>query len=343
MNYKPYPYFMTRKKILFASIIIVAGGAVAFLLWRSNNMPYELVPVQRGSIVQEVSASGTVEPLITVDLQFKNSGKITNIRAMIGQEVQAGDVLMEQDTSVLMSQLKQLESELVNQEYKLKTVRKDETKKTDAENYLIGSQKAIIEKAKADVRAQQARIDETVITSPIDGVITAVNVEVGEISKPEAIAVSIMSSDAPHIDVYISETTIANVRVGQEARITLDAFDGNEVLWTGKVVDIDPAGTVRGGAVYYRATVAFDRADERIKPGMTASVWVRTAAAENVLFVPVSAIQKQDGKQIVRVLSGKQSVNKDVTTRLKSATGMIEILAGLEEGEQIILGNKEKE
>lgn len=342
MNYKPYHYFMTRKKILFASIIIIVAGS-AFLLWQSNNMPYELVSVRRGPIVQEVSASGTVEPLVAVDLQFKNSGKITSIQAMVGQEVRVGGVLMEQDTNVLMSQLKQLESELINQEYKLKTVRKDETKKTSAENHLIGSQKSIVEKAKADVKAQQARIDEATIISPIDGVITAVNVEVGEISKPEVIAVSIMSSDAPHIDAYISETTIADVMVGQEVRIMLDAFDGNEVSWTGKVIDINPAGTVRGGAVYYQATIAFDRADERIRPGMTASVWVRTATAENTLFVPVSAVQKQDDKKIVRVVSGKQFVNKDVKTGLKSATGMIEILGGLEEGEQIILGNKEKE
>lgn len=331
---------MNKKALFIAAMIAIIGGIVAtFLFQRSGAVPYELATVVRGTMVQEVSASGTVEPTTRIDLQFKNSGKITEVRAGVGQMVKKGDIVAKQDASVLMSQLKQSESELVNQEYKLQSVVKNQAEKTNEERYLINAQKAIVEKASSDVRTQLERIGETVLVSPIDGVITAVNGEVGEIAKPETIVVSIMSSDALHIEVDIPETTIANVAVGQTARITLDAFDGG-IEWSGKVSIMDPAESIRGGAVYYRATVLFDEEDDRIRPGMTANVWIKTAVAENTLSVPMSAVQAKDGKKIVQVLEGEQTAEKEVTIGIKDDAGMIEIVSGLSQGEQVILGSK---
>lgn len=331
---------MSKKALFIAAMIAIIGSIVAtFLFQRSGAVPYELATVVRGTMVQEVSASGTVEPTARIDLQFKNSGEITEIRSEVGQTVKKGDILAKQDAGVLVSQSRQSESELVNQKYKLKSVVKNEAEKTDEERYLINAQKAIVEKARADVRTQMERIGETILVAPIDGVITAVNGEVGEIAKPETIVVSIVSSDALHIEVDIPETTIANVAVGQTARITLDAFDGG-IEWSGKVSSMDPAESIRGGAVYYRATVLFDEEDDRIRPGMTANVWIKTAVAENTLSVPMSAVQAKDGKKIIQVLEGEQTAEKEVTIGIKDDAGMIGIVSGLSQGEQVILGSK---
>ncbi len=247
--------------------------------------------------------------------------------------------MAKQDTSVLASQLRQYEAELVNQEYKLQSVVKNDAKKSDEEQYLINAQRAIVDKARADIRTQGERIGETVLTAPMDGVIVAVNGEVGEIAKPETIVVSIASTDAPHIDVDIPETTVADVAVGQTVRITLDAFD-NGASWSGKVSSMDPAESVRGGAVYYEATVSFEREDGRMRPGMTANVWIKTAVAEDVLFVPASAIQAKEGKKIIQVLEGGQMVEREIATGIKDDAGMVEIVSGLSQGEQVILGRK---
>lgn len=330
-----------NKKIIFTVAVVIVGGGVAgsLFIWRSDAAPYELATAERGAIIQEVSVSGTVEPTVKVDLQFKNSGELSEVRAEVGRSVKAGDVVAEQVVSVLTNQLRQSESELVNQEYKLRTIIKDETEKTDEEKNLINAQKALVEKAQADVKAQKAKIEETTLVSPIDGVITAVNGEVGEIAKPETIVVSIMSDDAPHIEVDVPETAIAKVDIGQRARITLDAFDdGTE--WAGKVTKIDPAEIVKGGAVYYRTTVSFDEEDRRIRPGMTVNVWIETDVVENTILIPASAVQKKDVKKTVRILQENRVEEKEVVTGVKNDSGTIQIVSGVSEGDQVILGDK---
>lgn len=330
-----------NKKIIFTVAAVIVGGGIAGSLfaWRSDAAPYELATAEKGTIIQEVSVSGTVEPTVKVDLQFKNSGELSGVMAEVGRSVKAGEVVAEQVVSVLTNQLKQSESELVNQEYKLRTIVKDETEKTDEEKNLINAQKALVEKAQADVKAQKAKIEEATLVSPIDGVITAVNGEVGEIAKPETIVVSIMSDDAPHIEVDVPETAIARVDIGQRTRITLDAFDdGTE--WAGKVTKIDPAEIVKGGAVYYRTTISFDEEDNRIRPGMTVNVWIETDVVENAILVPASAIQKKDVKKTVRILHENRVEEKEVVVGVRNDSGTIQIVSGVSEGDKVILGDK---
>jgi len=329
-----------RKKALFAiAIAVIFGSIVAILIFkRTNSASYELATVQKGTIVQEVLASGKVESPTKVDLQFKNSGEITFLKTEIGQKVKKGEVLAKQDASLLYAQLNQSQATLKNQEYKLKSRKENNIKNYD-DKYDIKAQKALVEQAQSDIELQRAKINETVLTAPIDGFIVYADSEVGEIAKPETIVASIISEDKLQIDVDISETTIANVKVGQTAKITLDAFsDATE--WTGKVVEIDSNETIKGGATYYKAIVFFDKEDSKIRSGMTANIWIKTNVSENTLFVPASALQNKNGKKIVQVLEGKQVLEKIVATGIKNNAGMIEILSGLSEGEQVVLGDK---
>lgn len=330
---------MSKKTVFIAAIIVIIGGVVATLLFqRANTVSYELTTVERGDIVQEVSASGTVESPTTVDLQFKNSGKIVVLKAEVGQRVAAGEVLAKQDMDLLSGQLRQSQAVLKTQEYKLRSL--EENKKKDYEDkYDIKAQDAMVKQAQADIEVQRARINETILVSPIDGVVVAVNSEVGEVAKPETIIVSIISDDNLQIDVDISETTVATVEVGQPVKMKLDAFD-DATEWTGRVANIDSVETIKGGAIYYKTTVFFDKEDARIRSGMTVNVWIKTAVSEDALFVPVSAVKKKDNEKIVQVLREKQVVEKEVMTGLKNDAGMIEIISGLSQGEQVILGDK---
>ena len=227
----------------------------------------------------------------------------------------------------------------------------------------IAAQEAQVEQAKANITLQGARVKQTeasveriraqivelLLSAPIDGVITKVDGEIGETIKSEAVVVSMMPSGNLQIDVDISEADIVNVKVGQAVKITLDAFDAN-VEWAGKIVKIDPAETVKGGAIYYKTTVFFDKEDKRIRSGMTANIWVKTASKENALYIPLNAIKEKRGKEptdsrlypYVEVLEGNQIKEKEVQTGMKGENGMIEIISGLNEGERIILSTKIK-
>lgn len=190
----------------------------------------------------------------------------------------------------------------------------------------------------AELQESQAVL-ETVLTAPIDGFIVGVNSEVGEIAEPETIVVSIASPDSLQIEVDIPETTIVNVKVGQPVKITLDAFD-DATEWTGRVVGVDSVETMKGGAVYYKTTVFFDKEDKRIRSGMTANVLITTAVSKDALFVPASALRKKGNQDLVQVLQGKQVVDKKVATGLENDAGLIEITSGLSRGEQVVIGEK---
>ena len=330
---------MRRKTFFIIAIIVIIGSIATMLIFqRANRVPYELATVQQGNIVQEVSASGKVESPTKADLQFKNSGEITFLKTEVDQKVKKGEVLAKQDASLLYAQLNQAQATLKNQEYKLKSRKENKIENYD-DKYDIKAQTALVAQAQADIELQRAKISETVLVSSIDGVIITANSEVGEIAKPETLIVSIISDESLQINVDVAETAIANVKVGQTVRITLDAFD-NAIEWTGTVTEIDPAETIRGGAVYYKTIVSFDKKDSSIKSGMTANIWIKTAISENTLLIPESALQKNDNKNIVRVLQGKQVVEKEVITGLRNDAGIVEIVSGLSQSEQLVIGNK---
>jgi|GEM_PF-5150448 RND family efflux transporter MFP subunit len=330
---------MSKKTFFTITIIVLVGGVTAMLIFqRVNKMPYELATVQQGDIVQEVSASGKVKSPTKVDLQFKNTGEIIFLKTEVDQEVKRGEILAKQDASLLYAQLKKAQATLKNQEYKLRSREENKIKDYD-DKYDIKAQKALVEQAQADIELQRAKINETVLVSPIDGVIVTANSEIGEIAKPETLIVSIISDESLQINVDVAETAIANVKVGQAVRITLDAFD-DTIEWAGTVTEIDSTETIRGGAIYYNTTVSFNKKDPSIKSGMTANVWIKTAISENTLLVPASALQKNNNKNMVRVLQEKQVIEKEVVTGLKNDAGMIEIVSGLSQGEQLVIGNK---
>ncbi|OGZ19379.1 MAG: hypothetical protein A2494_01310 [Candidatus Lloydbacteria bacterium RIFOXYC12_FULL_46_25] len=204
----------------------------------------------------------------------------------------------------------------------------------------IAVYQAQITQAEASLEKIEVQRKDMMIYAPVSSVITSVRGEVGEMVGPDVNIVSLASGGALQIKLNVVEDKIVNVRIGQHARITFDAIEDQE--FGGKVVAIDPAETIIGGAVYYQATVQFNDVDERIRSGMTANVWINTATSKDTLFVPASAVQDKNGKKIVQVLEGENVVQREVVTGIENDKGVIEILSGISVGEQIILGAEKK-
>jgi macrolide-specific efflux system membrane fusion protein len=172
----------------------------------------------------------------------------------------------------------------------------------------------------------------------VDGVITEVNGNVGEISKTTEPTVVMIPNSRLQIDVNLSEDNVANVKVGQSVRITLDAFPN--MSWQGTVDKVDPAQTVIGGAIYYKTTVAFDQPDDRIRTGMTANVWIQTGSSQSSLVVPQSAITWSSSGPQVQIYRGGMPQVMLVTTGLTDERGMVEILSGVSEGDEVVVGTQ---
>lgn len=205
----------------------------------------------------------------------------------------------------------------------------------------IAVYQAQITQAEASLARTEAQRRDLIISAPVSSLVTNVRGEVGEVVGADVIVVSLAAGGALQIQLNVVEDKIVNVRVGQQARITFDAIESEE--FGGRVVTVEPVETIIGGAVYYRTTILFDKADERIRSGMTANVWVKTAVSADALFIPASAVQSKDGKKMVQILVAGEVVKKEVSIGIENDAGMIEIASGLSEGDQVILGAEKKQ
>lgn len=199
----------------------------------------------------------------------------------------------------------------------------------------IAVYQASVDKNRASMIELEQKLDDAVLTAPIEGVVSKINVKIGEtVTAGGELVIFLISTSKFEIEVDIPEADIGKVKLGNPAEISLDAFP--EESWPGQIAEIEPAETLIEGVVYYRVKVIFDEADERVKSGMSADVTIETDKRENVLFVPYRAIVYKEGRKIVRLLEDEQVKEIEIETGLKGSKGEIEIVSGVNEGDKVI-------
>ncbi|MGE5425891.1 MAG: efflux RND transporter periplasmic adaptor subunit [Bacillota bacterium] len=205
---------------------------------------------------------------------------------------------------------------------------------------------AQVTQAQASLAGIDQQLADSRLLAPLDGVITQVNYEIGEQFGPGGKpAVTILVNNSFNIEVDIAESNISKVKVGDEAAITFDAFPDDFIL-KGVVSFIEPAQTLIQDVVYYKVKIDFaDLAETMamlesrayvLKAGMTANVVITTDRRQEVLQVPARAITERDGQQYVRLLANGEPQEVSVTTGLRGDEGMVEILSGLQAGNEVI-------
>ncbi len=214
-----------------------------------------------------------------------------------------------------------------------------ELKKAPTRSEDISLQRAKVAQTRAAVSRARAVLDQMTIYSPIDGLVTRVNYEIGEKTDLGKSVIAVLGESGLEIEVDIPESDVAKIALGQQAMITLDAF-GDDKKFDGHVTFIDPAETVIQDVVYYKVKVMFDDIGENIKPGMTANIDIITAEKDNILVVPLRSV-KDNGDKYVEVLENGYEKKKSVTIGLRGDEALVEIILGLTEGEEVITYIKE--
>jgi multidrug efflux pump subunit AcrA (membrane-fusion protein) len=212
-------------------------------------------------------------------------------------------------------------------------------KSSGASTEAIEAQQAHVEQASANVASYSSALIKSRIISPVDGIITKADPEVGEFVSAGTGGFAVMSDSAFKIEVNVPEVDIAKIAVGNKASITLDAYD-DSMVFSANVTLIDPAETIIEGVPTYKVTLQFDDKDARIRSGMTANIDLITASRTGVVVVPARAVRTVDGKRVVRVVGvdgsdGAATVDREVTTGLRGSDGNIEIVSGLTVGEKV--------
>ena len=191
--------------------------------------------------------------------------------------------------------------------------------------------------AQGQVDAAQATLNNLIITAPESGTITQVDIKVGEQAQPGQEVIVLQNVNNLHSEADVSEANIATLQIGQPIDYTFDAL-GPDQHFAGKVLTINPASTVISGVVDYLVKGSLDNIPN-IKPGMTANMTILVAKKDNTLSVPSTAIINNNSKQYVRVIDdpkNKTYHEVEVQTGLQADGGLVEIISGLSDGQEIV-------
>jgi len=203
----------------------------------------------------------------------------------------------------------------------------------------ILTQESKIKSAQASIGSIEAQITKTIIYSPISGIVTKQDFKVGEITSANIAEISLISKEKFKIEANIPEADISRIKIGNTAKITLDAY-GDEEIFDATVVAIDPAETILEGVATYKTTLEFSNGTGKVKSGMTANIEILSAKKEGVLAIPSRAISTQNNKKIVKILLNETDIEtteeREIKTGLRGSDGLVEITEGLKEGDKVV-------
>lgn len=333
---------MKKKRIVWI-IIIVAIIAIGVFYFRSKKAVtvYTTETAKQGNLIQTVSETGTIKTVNQTDLSFKISGRVIKLLADVGDKVKAGQLLAVLDLGTLGAELTQAQQDLAYQKETLENMKHN---KSQYGKDTRDAQMAKIRSAEAGIVSTQAQIRDTQMFSPIDGVILKRNVDPFETTVANSPTPVFTVGDPNNliIETEVPESDIIKIQLGQNANVTFDALPVEDVF-AAQVMEIDPDSTVVQDVVNYRIKLKLAKLDERIKPGMTANIDVKTAEKNNVLMIPMRAVKIDGIQKYTEVLVDEKNnivERKNVTVGLEGDEGMVEVTSGLNGGEKVVTFTK---
>jgi HlyD family secretion protein len=315
------------KRWLVAAFLTAVAAATAIVAWKetkaANGMTFKTQEVTRGTIVVTVTATGTLEPRNQVDVGSELSGIIQSVKVDYNSHVKVGQALAELDTSKLRAQVLQAKASLESARAKvlqaqatmkearnnldrLQRVRNLSNGKVPSQNDLEAAEAALDRalaneaSAKADVSQAQATLEtrqtdlaKAVIRSPINGIVLARNVEPGQTvaASLQAPVLFTLAEDLTQMEllVNVDEADVGQVKEGQEARFTVDAYPNR--TFAARITQVRYGAKTASGVVTYETVLSLDNSDLSLRPGMTATADITVQKVQDAILVPNAALR----------------------------------------------------
>ncbi len=389
--------FWSRRKrtLIVLGVVFVIALIIVFNLRSQREKTVKVTVAKVGTIdlTSIVSASGEVKPKKNVEISALVPGRIIKIGVEEGDIVKAGDFLLKLDPTQYealsegnRASIRSFRAQLIQEEARLRKEKNayDRQKKLFDEQLISNDQletsmlqydvavaqvraiKSQIENAEASLKSTMDNLNKTTFVSPIDGMITSLRVEEGEMAiigtmnNPGTVLLTIADLSVMEVEVEVDETDVVGVSLGQTANVRVDAYP--DTVFKGRVTEIGSSALQKATATTqeskdFKVVVTLDDPAHKLKPGLSASADVVTAEKKGVLAVPISSLvlrekpgagkgeaeqkseqKKEDGEEegVYAVEAGRvkfQPVTKGI------AGGMnIEIVSGLKAGQEIVTG-----
>src|SRR5437763_2144050 len=296
-----------RRNLVIAAIVLLI---VAFFVFsgfgRSSAAQFQTATVTRGPITQTVTATGTLNPVVNVQVGSQVSGNIQKLFADFNSKVKAGDVVAQIDPVLFQATVTQAEGDLANAEAALELAKVNATRiqelfaKKNSAQADVDQATANLHQAEANVKIKQgalnkakADLDHCTITSPVDGEVISRSVDVGQTvaASLQAPVIFVIANDLTkmQIDSNVAEADVGVVEVNQDVDFTVDAFPTR--TFHGKVVRVRNAPITVQNVVTYDTVIGVGNPDLKLKPGMTANVSVKIAHRDDVLQIKNAALR----------------------------------------------------
>jgi HlyD family secretion protein len=313
-----------RKRItlILAALAVVTASTAAYFRGNiSDSGPgVATATVSRGSVVETVEATGTLEAVTTVAVGTQVSGTIKALHADYNSQVRQGQVIARLDPSLFETQVEQARAtvERLEADADAARVRVDDARvklqrarelserqlipATDLETAEVAARQAVaalkgaeaqVAQGRATLRTHEVNLGHATIKAPIDGIVISRNVDVGQTvaASMSAPTVFVLAQDLRQMQVNTSvdESDIGRIRPGQQVEFRVDAYVDDTFTGTVRQVRLEPV--VEQNVVSYVTVIDVPNADLKLKPGMTASVTIVVARADETLRVPNAALR----------------------------------------------------
>ncbi len=329
------------KKWLAFGLLVVVAFKAGLAMYNNNHKadasPKQLSRVEKGNISSLVAASGSIQPVNMVDISSKITAQIKEVKVQENDQVKAGDILVVLEDDQIRPQLIQAKERMQNAAANYQRNRQLNSIGA-VSNQQLDSSRMEFNIAQANYDEIMSKVQETVITAPIDGTVIGKPLPAGEtvaqgVANPIVI-LTIADMSKMQIEAQVDQTDIGKVVVGQKVSFTVDAYP--EKIFLGTVSNISHKAVVQQNVIYYTVTIDIKEGNNLLKPSMVARVSIVTGESKDALTLPLAAIRTDKGGKYVVV--AKQ--NSEETVRVK--TGImgeerVEILAGLNEGDSVVI------
>lgn len=377
------------KKIVIIAVIvlIIVALVVANFLKKEKGVEVDIAKVERGTVTQKVNGSGQIRPEVEVKVSANVAGKITNLHAEEGDSVKKGQLLVELDQEQYLAALERSESNLLSMranEKKLKSELlraenlRDKGLMSEAEFEAavaaFEASESNTKQAEAAVKEARDKLSKTLLHSDMDGIVTKLNKEAGEIALgaqfQEDVIMIVADLSRMEAAIEVDENDVVNVTLGDTADVEIDAFV--DTTFKGVVTKIANSATIKGlgtqeQVTNFEVTVALVNYNEKFRPGMSTTVDVITESKHDVLKVPIQSVtvreketlkkrpdvedkstdendkadsdqdKKKDMIEVVFCVEENKAIAKSIKLGISDDTHY-EVLSGLEEDETVITG-----
>lgn len=378
---------MKKIVIIAVIVVIIAALVVANFLKKEKGVEVDVANVEYGTVTQKVNGSGQIRPEVEVKVSANVAGKIINLHAEEGDSVKKGQLLVELDQEQYIAALERSESNLLSMranEKKLKSELlraknlRDKGLMSEAEfeaaMAAFEASESNTKQSEAAVKESRDKLSKTLLHSDMDGIVTKLNKEAGEIALgaqfQEDVIMIVADLSRMEAAIEVDENDVVNVTLGDTADVEIDAFV--DTTFKGVVTKIANSATIKGlgtqeQVTNFEVTVALVNYNEKFRPGMSTTVDIITESKKEVLKVPIQSVtvrekeklkkrldvedertgqdgetdndsdKKKDMTEVVFCVEENKAIAKPIKLGISDDTHY-EVLSGLVENETVITG-----